>query len=310
MLGGEEVIFEDTLSGPHLLSDWYWLNESKEDWEFKDGALRIKTLPGGIWGDAFKDRPAKNFLLRKVTADCAAVEATVSNAAKTYGEQAGLFWMADSNNYVKLVVEGMKDGSVSLIMAREVNGVAEVVKKMEGVPLANAQLRMEVKNGKITGMMHSGYCVRLVGTCDFGMVLSAPEMSVGVGAHGSDGDSRVASFKDFKCIQIAQDRVAFVEGKLGDMNIADATTPAFTIAMAAANAIDATGEGEEQAPAFTSFLPCSGIGTSWTFSSNLSAGDMERIQGMLGGVAASAPLAVLDSEDAAEDQPAASKENE
>ena len=40
-------------------------------------------------------------------------------------EQAGLFWYHDDSNYAKLVVEWMKDGTVSIVMAQEVDGASE-----------------------------------------------------------------------------------------------------------------------------------------------------------------------------------------
>lgn len=94
--------------------------------------LEIVALPGGIWGNFFNDCLAKNFLFLTPDggATVNAVEAEVSFAPRAWGEQAGIFWHSDDNNYAKFVVEGMKDGSVALVFALEINGSPRVVKKL------------------------------------------------------------------------------------------------------------------------------------------------------------------------------------
>lgn len=57
------------------------------------------------------------------------VETHVAFNPKSFGEQAGLFWYIDDNNYVKFVVEGMKDGSVAFVFAHEMSGNPIVVRK-------------------------------------------------------------------------------------------------------------------------------------------------------------------------------------
>ncbi len=48
-------------------------------------------------------------------------------------QQAGLFWYIDDNNYLKLVLEGMKDGGCAVVLAGEKNAVPAVIAK---VPVA------------------------------------------------------------------------------------------------------------------------------------------------------------------------------
>lgn len=57
------------------------------------------------------------------------LEAKVSFLPKNWGEQAGLFWYSNDHNYAKLVVEGMKDGTVALVFAVEIRGEPKVLHK-------------------------------------------------------------------------------------------------------------------------------------------------------------------------------------
>ena len=157
-------------------------------------------------------------------------------------------------------------------------------------------------------MLNTGYCMRLVGTCDFHVrgaggegggapPTPAPTPSlVGVGAHGGQGQGQgqgqgAAAFTAFKCLAVARDRVAFVEGTMGAPSAELAalaltlptaqsgseSAPTGTAAAAAEPAADVN-SGE-----FAGFNTGAGMGSSWTFSSSLSPAELAKIQGMLGG---------------------------
>ncbi len=62
-----------------------------------------------------------------------ASSAPSSEVTFEWGQQAGLFWYVDDNNYLKLVLEGMKDGGCAVVLAGEKNAVPAVIAK---VPVA------------------------------------------------------------------------------------------------------------------------------------------------------------------------------
>jgi len=264
-LGGETILFEDNFDGC-LLTGWNWVREDKNAWRCEEHSLAIKAKPGGIWGSFFSDNLAANFLLRPVPEGCTAFEATVKLRPSGYGEQGGLFWMYDDNNYVKLVVEGMKDGSVAIVLARysEANGSAAVINK---VPIESGvfSLRLELSpcGEKISGLLDTGYCMRLIGSCDAKTLLSHT-LALGLGAHGGSAEgSGWAQFSSFRCLRIAPNRVQFgasrpllEEGSIGDTGNPD----------------------PEEEILYAPETPQPG---GWVFSSALSAAERANIQGML-----------------------------
>ena len=147
-------------------------------------------------------------------ANCAEVTVELPpDAITAYGEQAGLFLYTDDNNYCKVVVEGMKDGSTSIVMAMETDGAPKVVHK---VPLdrpsgesLKVSLRIELPpspSGDVVALQKLPYCFQMIGKCT-----ATPGSRIGIGAHGSrsDASSGHVSFTDFSLIRIAEDRVSW-----------------------------------------------------------------------------------------------------
>jgi regulation of enolase protein 1 (concanavalin A-like superfamily) len=118
----DSTLFEDPFKST-LSPGWTWVREDKADWRIKDGALQVHATPGNLWE---AENGARNLLLRappKETRSFAA-EVTVSHTPVTFGEQAGLLWYRDDDNYVKLVKEWY-DGKTWAVFAVERGGKAE-----------------------------------------------------------------------------------------------------------------------------------------------------------------------------------------
>jgi len=227
--------------------------------------LAIQTKAGGIWGKFFNDNLASNFLLRPSPDGCTAFEVSVKLQPRSFGEQAGLFWMRDDNNYVKLVVEGMKDGTVALVLAREVNGEAAVVNKVPIEADVSPSIRLELSpdGEKISGLLDTGYCMRLIGSCDVKEILKEGSVCLGVGAHGGNPEApNWARFSSFRCLRIAANRIQFGAPMQASENKIDG----------------AESEDEEEEVLHAPETPQPG---GWVFSSALSAEERAKIQAML-----------------------------
>ena len=116
------VLFEERFDGK-LAEGWSWVREDKADWRVRGGSLQIRPTPGNLWE---AENTARNILLRPPPDGAGAfvAEVTVSNAPPTFGEQAGLLWYRDDDNYVKLVKE-FYDGKTWVVLAAEQAGKAE-----------------------------------------------------------------------------------------------------------------------------------------------------------------------------------------
>ena len=110
------VVFEDAFADA-MDSAWHWLREEPTAWALTESGLRIRALPGTLWG-ARND--ARNVLLRPALplTEGLSSQVTVSNHPAIQGEQGGLIWFVDEGNYVKLVKECL-DGSIWIVLARE-----------------------------------------------------------------------------------------------------------------------------------------------------------------------------------------------
>jgi regulation of enolase protein 1 (concanavalin A-like superfamily) len=189
-----------------------------------------------------------------------AVEVTVDMVPKSHGEQAGLFWYADDDHWVKIVVEGMKDGSAMVVMGREYGDDTDVVKKIPIEGAAKLRLELSPDRKQITGMVDLGHCMRLVGQCDFQPIDARGEVMVGVGAHGAEeGQAQDAAFTDFRLLRIESNRIQFgMEPPTSDPSVS--VVPTSEDPAAAAAEVDMSG---------------------WTFSSSLSAEQLASIKTML-----------------------------
>ena len=139
-------LFEDRFDGK-LADGWSWVREDKGDWRVEGGALRIRATPGNLWE---KENTARNILLRPPPKDARSfvAEVTVAHGPVTFGEQAGLVWYADDDNYVKLVKE-FYDGKTWVVLAAETAGKAAY--KESPCAGETVTLRLSAFEDKVTG---------------------------------------------------------------------------------------------------------------------------------------------------------------
>ena len=194
----EAVLFEDRFDGK-LADGWAWVREDKNDWRMKEGAgLQIRATPGNLWE---AENTARNLLLRPPPRDAKefVAEVTVSHAPETFGEQAGLFWYRDDDNYVKLTKE-FYDGKVWVVLAAETGGKAQY--KEAPCPAETATLRLTVAEDTVEGQFRPDGAKEwtIVGALPF---KAADGTRVGVNAHHAPADSaRWATFTRFRIVPV------------------------------------------------------------------------------------------------------------
>ena len=193
-------LFEEKFASD-LDDGWAWVHEETSAWKIVEGALHLRTLPGSLWGEA---NNAHNFLLRSMTnfPDGLATCVTVTNYPQIMGEQAGLIWYYDDDNYVKFVKESL-EGVEWIVLAREADGQPELVNKTR-ISSESAELQLVRIDGKIQGQFRIsadddwqvvGACARVKDT--------APQ--VGVFTHGGLTDiERQVEFRDFTILVISR----------------------------------------------------------------------------------------------------------
>ena len=175
--------------------DWKWVHEEPGAWKVEEGALHLRALPGTLWGDA---NNAHNFLLRGVdfSQDGFAIQVTISNQPQLVGEQAGLIWYHDDDNYVKLVKENL-EGVEWIVLAREENGQPELIDKTR-ISMLSAELRLALLDGGIQGHFRKSPEDewQKVGEC---ALLNSANLRVGLFTHGGPAESerwvRLSQFK-------------------------------------------------------------------------------------------------------------------
>ena len=193
---GAGVLFEDRFDGK-LAGGWSWVREDKDDWRFEGGALQIRATAGNLWEGS---NGARNLLLRPPPKEVNAftAEVTVTHAPATFGEQAGLLWYVDDDNYVKLVKE-FYDGKVWVVLAAEQGGKAQY--KESACPAETVTFRLTVSGDRIVGAFRAG------GAADWTEVgrypFKAAGARIGVNAHHAPaGTQRWAVFKDFRIVRV------------------------------------------------------------------------------------------------------------
>jgi len=136
---------------------------------------------------------------------------TVTNEAKNYGEQAGLFIFSDSQNWVKLVLEGMEDGKVYAVFAYQVSGKPKVINKIE-ILSQPSTLRLEFGlNQPVVAILSKGDLLRLIDKCDLPILPSdLKNYQLALSAHGGSKEKiQMAVFTDFHFLKLAEDRIPF-----------------------------------------------------------------------------------------------------
>ena len=185
--------FEDPFKDK-LKPGWSWVREEKEAWKLADGTLQIRATPGNIWEG---ENNARNLLLRDPPKDLKAftAEVTVAHTPITFGEQAGLLWYRDDDNYVKLTKE-FYDGKTWVVVAVETAGKAQY--READCRAEWVTFRLTVAGDKVTAAF------RPVGGTDWKSMGDYPfdpktDARIGLTAHHAPKDSdRVAHFRDFR----------------------------------------------------------------------------------------------------------------
>lgn len=190
------VIFEESFDGG-FAEDWGWLREEPAASRVGDGVLYLRSLPGTLWGD---NNTARNFLLRPAQAqrDGLASEVTVTNHPELQGEQGGMNWYFDDDNYVKFIKECLQ-GSVWIVLAREEDGQAVLVNKLP-VETESARLRLSLVDGTMVGQFRTSDDGewQTVGTC---APVEKGDVKVGLYTHGGPADEEHwAELRDFRVL--------------------------------------------------------------------------------------------------------------
>jgi len=172
------------------------VRENSAAWEVAGGALRIRTLPGTLWGDR---NNAVNVVTRAAPEMAEFVtEDIVTKLPEAGGEQAGLLWYYDDANNIKLVKEMVGEGRLVIVMAREEDDQPGVVGEVPFAP-ATAQLRLALAGGRVTGHYRvsdeDGW--QAVGECE-----PVGGARIGLCTHGSvpESEERWAEFRRFRVL--------------------------------------------------------------------------------------------------------------
>jgi len=178
-----KVLFEENFAGK-LDPDWTWVHEQADAWNVADGVLSMQTLPGTLWGDA---NNAYNFLLRTVEEmpNGLISRVTVTSHPRLMGEQAGLIWYLDDDNYIKLVKESL-EGVQWIVLAREQDGQPELINKTR-ISLESAELQLVLLDGIVHGQFRpsSKDDWQTIGECP---LLKGATPQIGLFTHGGPGD--------------------------------------------------------------------------------------------------------------------------
>ena len=190
------VLFADAFNAK-LSDGWSWVREETEAWRVGDGTLQIRMTPGNLWE---KENTARNLLLRPPPRDVKsfAAEVTVSHTPIAFGEQAGLLWYRDDDNYIKLVKE-FYDGRTWAVFAAERNGKADY--READCRAERVTLRLTVAGDKVAAAFvpAGGTEWKSMGSFDFPAGGSKlPTARIGLTAHhGPAAAERWADFRDF-----------------------------------------------------------------------------------------------------------------
>ena len=191
-------LFEENFIG-QLDHDWIWVHEQSTAWKVADGVLHLRTLPGTLWGEA---NNAHNFLLRTVDemSNGLASRVTVTSHPRLMGEQAGLIWYLDDDNYIKLVKESL-DGSQWIVLAREQDGQPELIDKTR-ISVESAELQFALLGGVVHGQFRTSPTEdwRTVGECP---LLDGANPKIGLFTHGGPQDlERWVELRNFALLNI------------------------------------------------------------------------------------------------------------
>eukprot|EP00746_Dinoflagellata_sp_MGD_P012387 gnl/MRDRNA2_/MRDRNA2_126411_c0_seq1.p1 gnl/MRDRNA2_/MRDRNA2_126411_c0~~gnl/MRDRNA2_/MRDRNA2_126411_c0_seq1.p1 ORF type:complete len:393 (-),score=80.70 gnl/MRDRNA2_/MRDRNA2_126411_c0_seq1:15-1193(-) len=276
----ESEVFQDAFKGPELGSGWRWVREENATWRLGEDALEIEIKPGGLWGRVFSELPGPPLLVRSFdNANAFEVTVTMPSTPGRRGEQAGLVWYIDDDNYAKLVVEWGSDGTANVVFAREENCEPSVCNKasLDGdAAYEPIRLRMELSGdgSELSGVVNGTYYMRLVGRCSATCAgWSGKPTLIGLSAHGGTAEStgRFAKLAAFSSIAVRPDRVQWG----GMMAIGAPVAGGYGAAREAPVA-------SVQQDVLGSMRTADAPASTWNFSPDLTEAERSRISAMLG----------------------------
>jgi regulation of enolase protein 1 (concanavalin A-like superfamily) len=190
------VLFEDKFD-PNLSAGWAWVREDRDDWRVAAGTVQVRLTPGNLWE---KDNTARNLLLRPPPdgEKSFTAEVTVSHTPATFGEQAGLLWYRDDDNYIKLVKE-FYDGRTWAVFAVERDGKADY--READCRAQWVTMRLTIAGDKVTGefLPVGGTDWKAMGDFTFPPRDEKSAARIGLTAHHGPADApRWAHFRDFR----------------------------------------------------------------------------------------------------------------
>lgn len=193
----DNVIFEEKFEGG-FADDWTWLREVPEATKVGDGVLCLRSMPGTLWGD---NNSARNFLLRPAQPqrDGLASEITVTNHPTLQGEQGGMIWYIDDDNYVKFIKENLQ-GSVWIVLAREEEAKSVLVSRLP-VETESARLRLSRVGGTMVGQFRTSDedAWQTVGEC---APVEKGDVRLGLYTHGGPADEEHwAELRDYRILE-------------------------------------------------------------------------------------------------------------
>jgi len=190
-----DALFREDFKGK-LADGWAWVREDKTSWKLGDGFLQVRPLAGNLWEG---ENGAKNLLLRDPPAGAKSfvAEVTLSHTPLAFGEQSGLLWYADDDNYVKLTKE-FYDDKTWVVLAAERGGKAEYAEAECRAEWVTLRLTVTADGVKGAFMAVGGTDWKPVG--DGVMKFPRPEKPrIGLTAHhGPEGVQRWATFTHFR----------------------------------------------------------------------------------------------------------------
>lgn len=279
---GDTTLLRAPLSGPQLEDGWRWVRKADDWWRFGQSGLEFATKPGCLAGQTVTELPAPPLLLRELDgATACEVTVTMPPSPGAAGEQAGLFWYINDDNYAKLVIERMQDRTGKVVLARKQNGEYTVCNEAaldveETQDATRLRFEMSADDSHLSGCVVGSYYTRLIGSCtasaaswgDNAQVEAS--LSFGISAHGRFDEetltNRVAVFSDFTAIAVKKNRVQWAN--------AEATV---------SQAMAAPVQSQPLAPPVQDgYEPPAPSAGGWTLSDNLSAEQRSQIATLLG----------------------------
>ncbi len=116
-------VFDDSLING-FDSGWSWVREVSSEWQNTANGLEVRSHLGSIYLTNPND--THNILIRPIdVSNDVDISVRVHATTQYWGEQAGIIFYYDDDNYVKLVIENLSNNQAFLITLREENGYVD-----------------------------------------------------------------------------------------------------------------------------------------------------------------------------------------